>query len=168
MLSSFVWQRLFAFTASCFRGRLVVDFGYCVSHLLLVLGLQLRLAEVECQLVDGSGKAEGRIIGKVHWRTRIESYVETLVGGHEERNGVLHRLAVDLFAIHGQHAGTALADAGAIVFEVEGYGVLALAKRRASPPEPFQVQHVVDEDRPTSAESEDIGSKHHDQSECGY
>src|SRR5277367_160160 len=145
-------------TASRFHGRLVVDFGYSVSHLLLVLGFQLRLAEIECQLVDGSGKAEGRIIGKVHWRTRVESDVEALVGGHEKRNGVLHRLAVDLFAIHGQHAGTALADAGAIVFEVEDYGVLALAKRRASPPETLQVQHVVNEDRPASAYLRYVGN----------
>src|SRR5664279_1437318 len=65
---------------------LVVGSGYGVVHLSLVLGRQLRLAEVECQLVDGSGKAEGTIIGKVHWRTRVESDVKALVGRHEKRN----------------------------------------------------------------------------------
>ena len=55
-----------------------------------------------------------------------------------------------LLAVHRQHAGAALADAGAVVFEVEHDRVLARlasASRCAFPAEPRQIEEVVDEHR---------------------
>ena len=54
----------------------------------------------------------------------------------------------DFLAVHRQHAGAALAEAGAVVVEVEHDGVLARRERLlAFPAEALQVQEVVDEDR---------------------
>src|SRR5208337_5473489 len=111
------------------RDRLVVDSGHGVVHLLLVLRRQLRRTEVEGQLVDCSRELEGTIVGEVHRRSGVEPDVEALIGGHEKRNGVLDRLAGDLLAIHAQHAGAALGEAGSVVLEVKYYGVLAFTQR---------------------------------------
>jgi hypothetical protein len=64
-------------------GRLVIDFGHRVIHLLLVLCRQLRWPEVVGQLVDCPGEAEWDVIGPVHWRAGIESNVEGLVDRHQ-------------------------------------------------------------------------------------
>ena len=54
----------------------------------------------------------------------------------------------DLLAVHLQHAGAALAEAGAIVGEVEHEGVLARRERLlAFPAEPREIQEVVGEHR---------------------
>ena len=71
----------------------------------------------------------GHIVVEVHRRAGVEPDVEALVGRHEERNGVLDRLAGDLLAIHAQHAGAALGEAGAVVLEVKYDGVLAFTQR---------------------------------------
>src|SRR5271165_7343068 len=123
--SSDVWIHVVSFRL----GRLVVDSSHGVVHLLLVFGSQLRRPQVIRQLVDCSGEVEGTIVGEVHRRAGVEPNVEALVGGHKKRNGVLDRLAGDLLAIHVQHAGATLSEAGSVVLEVKYYGVLAFTQR---------------------------------------
>jgi hypothetical protein len=57
-------------------------------------------------------------------------------------------LAGDFLAVHAQDSGTALAEAGAVVLEVEHQRVLARRQRLlAFPAGPLQVEEVVGEDR---------------------
>ena len=57
-------------------------------------------------------------------------------------------LVGDFLAVHAQHAGAALAEAGAVVFEVEHERVLARCERLlAFPAEALQIEEVVGEHR---------------------
>src|SRR5208282_2419388 len=128
------------------------------GSLFFLLG-HLRRAEFEGQLVDRAGELERRLVAMVDAGAGIESNVEGLIKGHQQRNRVLDGLLVQLLAIHREHSGAAFAGAGSIVFEIKLDGVLArleLAAKRvlvdeaadaALPAEPLQIEEVVDKDR---------------------
>ena len=59
----------------------------------------------------------------------IAADVEGFVDRHEERDGVRNLLVGDFLAVHLQHAGAALAEAGSVVGEVEDDGVLTGRER---------------------------------------
>src|SRR5262249_22336156 len=99
----------------------------------LLVARYLRRSKLERQLVDLAGELERQLVAVIHARAGINADVEGLVDRHQERNRVRDRLAGNLLAVYRQHAGAALAKAGAIILEIEHDGVLAGFERGAQP-----------------------------------
>src|SRR5207247_58427 len=85
----------------------------------------LRPAQLEGELVNRAGEPERQLVALVHSRAGIQADVEGFVNGHDQRNRVRDRLLRQLPAVHRKYASTALARAGAVVFEVEHECVFA-------------------------------------------
>src|SRR5271166_5255661 len=79
--------------------RLVVHPGHCVVHFLLVFCRQLRRPQLVVQLVDRASEGKRHFVAEIHRRTGIEPDVKGFVDRHQQRNGVLDRLAGDLFTV---------------------------------------------------------------------
>src|SRR5262249_10536527 len=119
---------------------------------LLSKGLLLRRikrSQLDCQLIEIAGEPEWwLIVVVIYSRAGIHSDIEGLANRCDKWNGVRNRLVGDFFAIHRQDAGAALAETGAVVFEVKHDGVLAGRERlRAFPAETFGSELDVGEDR---------------------
>src|SRR4029077_12756595 len=98
----------------------------------------------------------------------INAYVEGFVNGHNHRDRVRNRFARYFLAVYREHAGATLAGARSIVLEVKDDGVLAGPERtEALPPEPLQIQEIVNEHRPAFAYAEQAGDKHGGHPEYG-
>src|SRR6202034_2630506 len=61
------------------------------------------------KIVDRSGTFHRSAVRHVYRRARVEPPVEGITDRHEQRNGVLDRLAINLFFFFNQHAAPALA-----------------------------------------------------------
>src|SRR4029077_7074774 len=95
---------------------LVSRFGGRFSRLLLILWRELRRPEVDGQLVDRAVEGERRLVVLVvHSRAQVDPDVERFVRHLQERDrvGLLPRR--DGRAVHLQHTGAALGDAGAVI-----------------------------------------------------
>src|SRR5271166_583226 len=99
------------------------------SRLPFVLRRHLLRPELVVQLVDRPGEPEWDLVSElIYGRSCIDSDVERLVNGHEQRNCVRNRLLRHLLAIHREHAGATLSRARSIIFEVKHDGVLSFAE----------------------------------------
>src|SRR5215510_374184 len=132
--------------ATC-SDHLIPRCGEGVLDDLMVIAGQLRWPELEGQFVDLAGEAERHLIVLVvHRRAGVDAHVECFVDGYQEWSGVRNLLGRNLFAVHHEHAGAALAEAGSVVLEVEHDGVLARRERLlAFPAEAFKTDEVVGE-----------------------
>src|SRR5262245_10862613 len=148
--------------------RSVVRFGERALHHLAMLGRQLFLSELEGELVDRATEAKRQAVAVVDRRAGVDPNVETLVDRHEERNGVLDFLARQLLPVNQEHTGTALAEAGSVVFEVEHDRVLAgfervsqpvAASHATLPAVSLQIEEVVDKDRLTFEQVETVAAE---------
>ena len=83
--------------------------------------------EFECQLADGAGEPERRLIVMViDAGARVRADVKGFVRGRRERDAVGDRFGIDVLAIHREHALAALAKSRPLVaLEVENNGVFA-------------------------------------------
>src|SRR5438045_478474 len=110
---------------------LVCGFGDSVCCGPLLRRRHLRRTEFEGQLIDCAREAEWEFVALIHSGAGVQANVEGFVNGHDQRNRVRDRLLRQLPTVHREHASTALAGAGAVVFEFEHECVLARRERTA-------------------------------------
>src|SRR5450631_2113646 len=96
----------------------------------LIRGKQLRRTELDGQFVDLAVECERHLVVLfVHRRAGVDADVEGLVSHLQERDRICLFSGGDDLAVHRQHAGAALRDAGAVIGVVEHYRMLAGRER---------------------------------------
>src|SRR5262249_13453196 len=75
--------------------------------------------------LDRPAKWERSLVGVTHRRAGILTRVERLVGREPAKDRLINPALRHFLAIHEQHAGAALANAAAVIRELEADGVLA-------------------------------------------
>src|SRR5262245_14572899 len=94
-------------------------------QLLQVRGPELLRRKVDLGLLDRPPESKRGLIEVAHRRAGVLAGVERLVRREPAKDRLLDPALRHLLAVHEQRAGAALADAAAVVLELEAEGVLA-------------------------------------------